>query len=137
MSEENVEICKRVYGFLGSHDPAAAIEAMLEYADPEVVLESAVVSGAEGREYRGYAGLRAWATDAEAAFGRLRTTFEEFRDLDDRVLMFGHVIGRGRESGVVVESQIAFLATLRAGRIVHAKGFLDRNQALEAAGLSA
>ena len=110
---------------------------MLEYADPEVVLESAIVGGAEGNAYRGYDGLRTWAADSDAAFDRLRTTPDEFRDLDDdRVLMLGHVFGRGRQSGVVVESQIAFLSTLRGGRIVHAKGFLDWREALEAAGLS-
>jgi ketosteroid isomerase-like protein len=43
---------------------------------------------------------------------------------------------RGRGSGVPVESQVAFLTTVRGGRIVHAKGFLDWDQALEAAGLS-
>jgi ketosteroid isomerase-like protein len=136
MSDENVEICKRAFEILGRLDPAAGVEAVLEYADPEIVFESAIVSGAEGNAYRGHEGLRAWAADSEAAFDKLRTTAEEFRDLDDRVLMLGRVFGRGRESGAVVESQIAFLSTLRGGRIVHSKGFLDWNQALEAAGLS-
>jgi ketosteroid isomerase-like protein len=135
MSQENVEICKRVYELLGRLNPAAGVEAALQYADPEVVLESAIVGGAEGNAYQGHDGLRAWAADSEAAFDELRTTPEEFRDLNDRVLMLGHVRGRGRESGVVVESQIAFLSTLRGGRIVHAKGFLDWGEALDAAGL--
>ena len=137
MSQENVEVCRRVFEFLGRHDPSAGVEAWLKYADPECVLESAIVGGAEGNAYRGYDGLRAWAADSDAAFDMLRTTPEEFRDLgDDRVLMLGQVFGRGRGSGVVVESQIAFLCTLRGARIVHAKGFLDWNEALEAAGLS-
>ena len=72
----------------------------------------------------------------EAAFDEARTTPEEFRDLDDRVLMLGRVVGRGRGSGVEVESPTAFLTTLCDGRIVHVKGFLDWDQALEAAGLS-
>jgi ketosteroid isomerase-like protein len=136
MSQENVEICKRVFELLSRPGLAAGIEAALEYVDPEGVLESAIVGGAEGNAYRGYDGLRAWAADSEAAFDELRTTPEKFRDLDDdRVLMLGHVFARGRESGVVVESQIAFLNTLRGGRIIHAKGFLNWDQALEAAGL--
>jgi ketosteroid isomerase-like protein len=136
MSQENVEICKRAFELLSRPGLAAGIEAALEYVDPEGVLESAIVGGAEGNAYRGYDGLRAWAADSEAAFDELRTTPEKFRDLDDdRVLMLGHVFARGRESGVVVESQIAFLNTLRGGRIIHAKGFLNWDQALEAAGL--
>ena len=136
MSQENVEVCRRVSEFLGGDNPTAGVEAALEYADPEIVFESAIVSRAEGGSYRGHDGLRAWAADYEAAFEEVRTTPEEFRDLDDRVLMLGRVVGRGRGSGVVVESPTAFLATLRGGRIVHVKGFLDWNEALEAAGLS-
>jgi hypothetical protein len=36
----------------------------------------------------------------------------------------------------VVESPIAFLLTLRGGRIVHGKGFLDWASALKAGGLT-
>jgi len=138
MSKENVEICKRAFELLLDRpDLAAGIEAALEYADPDVVLESAIVSGAEGSAYRGYDGLRAWAADSDAAFEELRTVPEEFRDLDNRVLMLGRVFGRGRGSGVAVESPIAFLTTFRGGRIIHATGFLDWDEALEAAGLPA
>jgi ketosteroid isomerase-like protein len=136
MSQKNVEICRRVAELLGGDNPTASVHAVLEYVDPEIVFESAIVSRAEGGIYRGHDGLRAWAADYEAAFDEVRTTPEEFRDLDDRVLMLGRVVARGRGSGVPVESQTAFLSTLRDGRIVHAKGFLDWKQALEAAGPS-
>jgi ketosteroid isomerase-like protein len=135
MSQENVEICRGVAGLLGGDSPTASVPAALEYCDPEIVFDSAIVSGAEGGTYRGHEGLRAWAAASEAAFEELRVTPEEFRDLGDRVLMLGRVVVRGRGSGVPVESQVAFLTTVRGGRIVHAKGFLDWDQALEAAGL--
>ena len=97
MSQENVEISKRVFELLLDRpDIAAGIEAGLEYTDPDVVLESAIVGGAEGNTYHGHDGLRAWAADSDAAFEELRTVPEQFRDLDDRVLMLGRVFGRGR-----------------------------------------
>jgi ketosteroid isomerase-like protein len=136
MSQENVEICRRVAELLGGDNPTASVHAALEYVDPEIVFDSAIVSGAEGGTYRGHEGLRAWAAASEAAFEELRATPEEFRDLGDRVLMLGRVVVRGRGSGVPVESQVAFLTTVRGGRIVYAKGFLDWSEALEAAGLS-
>ena len=135
MSQENVEICRRVAELLGGDNPTASVHAALEYADPEVVFESAIVSAAEGGGYRGHDGIRAWAADYEAAFDEVRTTPEEFRDLGDQVLMLGRVVGHGRASGVPVESQVAFLSTLRGGRIIHVKGFLNWEQALKAAGL--
>ena len=55
--------------------------------------------------------------------------------------MLGHTTARGRGSGAPVESPAAFLSTLRDGRIVRVKGFLNWgflnwDAALEAAGLS-
>jgi len=136
MSQENVEVCKRALDLINRLGPTAGVEAALEYVDPEGVMESAIVSGAEGNTYRGHDGFRASAAESEEAFEELRSTPKEFRDLGDRVLMLGHVLVRGRESGAVVESQIGFLWTLRRRRMVHAKGFLDWAEALEAAGLA-
>ena len=136
MSQENVEVCKRALDLINRLGPTAGVEAALEYVDPEGVMESAIVSGAEGNTYRGHDGFRAWAAESEEAFEELRSTPKEFRDLGDRVLMLGHVLVRGRESGAVVESQIGFLWTLRGRRMVHAKGFLDWAEALQAAGLA-
>jgi ketosteroid isomerase-like protein len=132
MSEENVEICKRAFAVFERLD----VEAGLEYVDPEIVFQSAIVSGAEGNTFRGYDGLRRWAAESEAAFEELRTVPEEFRDLGDNVLVLGRVFARGRESRVPVQSPAAFLCTLRDGRLVHVRGYLDRDVALEAAGLS-
>ena len=71
---------RQAFGFLDRLDPWAGAEALLEYADPEIVLESAIVSGAEGNAYRGHEGFGAWAADSEAAFDELRTASDEFRD---------------------------------------------------------
>jgi hypothetical protein len=54
MSEENVEICKRAFRVFERLD----VEAGLEYLDPEIVFQSAIVSSAEGNSYRGHDGLR-------------------------------------------------------------------------------
>jgi ketosteroid isomerase-like protein len=131
MSRENVEVCKRAFPAINRFD----VDAALPYVNPEVVVESAIVSSAEGNVYRGEAGLRRWAADVRAAFDELRSTPEAWQDLGDRVMMLGHAHARGRESGVTIDSEIAFLFTLRDGRIVHAKGFLNHAKALQAAGL--
>jgi ketosteroid isomerase-like protein len=135
MSQENVEICTRLFELFSGLDPVAGVEASLEYTDPDGELESAIIGGAEGTAYRGHGEFRQWAADVETVFETLRTTPEEYRDIGDgRVLMLGHVSGRGRESGIALEAPIAFLCTLRAGRISYMQGFLSWDQALEAAG---
>jgi ketosteroid isomerase-like protein len=133
MSEENVEVCKCAFRVFERLD----VEAGLEYLDPEIVFQSAIVSGAEGGSYRGHDGLRRWAAEAQGAFVELRTVADEWRDLgSDHVLMLGRVYARGRESGADVESPVAFLCTLRDAKLAHVAGFLNPDEALEAAGLT-
>jgi ketosteroid isomerase-like protein len=132
MSGENVEICKRAFALLARLD----VESGLEYVDPDIEFQSAIVSGAEGGTYSGYDGLRAWAAESEAAFEELRTVPDEFRDLGgDAVLVLGHIYARGRESGVAVESPVAFIFKFRGDRVIRARGFLDQDEALKAAGI--
>jgi ketosteroid isomerase-like protein len=133
VSQENVEICKRAFEALGVHRDT---EAALPYLDPEVELRSAIIGGAEGITYRGHEGVRDWMIESDATFGELRLEPEEWRDTGDDVLLLGRLHARGRESGVEVESAIAWLLTLRGGDIVRMRGYLNPQEALEAAGLS-
>jgi uncharacterized protein len=132
MSQENVELCQGVMEAFGARRD---IEAGLPYIDPEIELRSAIVGGAEGNTYRGHGGIREWMAESDAIWAELRLKTEEFRDLGDEVLIIGHLHARARESGIEIDSPIAWLATVRAGRIVRMQGFLDPRKALEAAGL--
>jgi uncharacterized protein len=132
MSNESVEVVRRcVEAF------PRGVEEMLFYVDPEVVLHSAIVGGAEGNVYRGHEGFRRWFADSFESFEELRNEWSEFRDLGDRVLALGNVKARGRGSGMELDSPMGWLFTVRLGRVVEAQGFLSQSVALEAAGLSA
>jgi ketosteroid isomerase-like protein len=131
MSQGNVDL---VRGALEAF-PRGDLEEMLSYLDPEVEWRSAIVGGAEGNVYRGHEGFRRWFADSFESFEELRNEWSEFRDLGDRVLAFGHVTARGRESGVEVDSPMGWVFTLRRGKTVKAEGFLSRAKALEAAGV--
>jgi ketosteroid isomerase-like protein len=133
MSGENVDVCRRVFEALGTRRDT---ESALPYLDPEIELRSAIVGGAEGNTYRGHEGIRSWMAESDATWAELQLQIEEIRDLGDDVLMFGRLHARGRESGIEIDSPIAWLSTVRAGRIVRSRGFLDPQEAVEAAGLS-
>ena len=61
----------------------------------------------------------------------------DVRDLGDhRVLGLGTIRATGKGSGVETELTFATVATYRNGRLTHYIDFGDRDQALEAAGLS-
>jgi uncharacterized protein len=132
MSEENVEIVRKAAGAVNRRDT----EAMLPYADPEVEVQSAIIGGAEGNTYRGHDGVRRWIAESDDTFEELQIEVEEWRDLGEDVLVIGRLWARGRESGVEIDSPIAWLMTLRGGKVVRARGYLHVQEALQAAGLS-
>ena len=133
MSEENVEVCKRLAEAITRRDTEAAIK----YIHPQVEFHSAIIGGAEGNAYQGHEGFRQWLAESFAAFEELRPLGpQEYRDLGDRVLTVGHFHARGRESGVEIDSPIGWVFTMRGGKVVGAEGFLSRTETFEAAGLS-
>ena len=131
MSQENVEIVRQLVEVANRRDT----EASLRYVDPEIELQSAIIGGAEGNTYRGHEGVREWMAESDATFEELRVEPEEFRDLGGDVLLIGRLHARGKESGVEIDSATAWLFTLRGGRIVRGRGYLNPHEALEAAGL--
>ena len=131
MTQQNVELVRRAVEAF----PRADMDEMLSYMDPELEWHSAIVGAAEGNVHRGHEGFRRWYADSFESFEELRLEWSEFRDLGDRVLAFGRVRARGRESGVEIDSPMGWVATVRRGKVVKAEGFLSRDRALEAAGL--
>jgi ketosteroid isomerase-like protein len=66
---------------------------------------------------------------------RLELKPEEIIDTGDELIVFVHEVARGRKSGVVVETDTAAINTLHEGRVIQVRNYLDRSEALEAAGL--
>jgi ketosteroid isomerase-like protein len=61
---------------------------------------------------------------------------ERVFDLGERLLVFVVFRAKGKGSGVAVDAEMAYLFTLREGKIIEWGLFGDRSKALEAAGLS-
>ena len=61
---------------------------------------------------------------------------ENFTQAPELVVADTRVSGLGKRSGVPVELQFTVVVCFRNGKIVHVRNFLERREALEAAGLS-
>jgi ketosteroid isomerase-like protein len=128
MSEENVEIVRRAFAYeiYGVGDRAEA-EAIF---DPNFVMNPTE----EGPSY----GLDAIRDNFErwaSAWEDLQVTAEEFLDAGDRVLVTEHHRGRGRGSGIEVDTRLYSVYTLRDGKVIRADEYGERAEALKAAGL--
>jgi len=130
MSQENVEIVRRMYEAFHGGDA----EGALSYFDPNVLVDtsSARPDGVigKGREHLS-ATIGGWVGTWE----EWREEIEEMRDLGNRVLVLSVQRGRGKGSRVEVEARYAILYDLRGDKIVSLRMYMDPAEALEVAGL--
>jgi ketosteroid isomerase-like protein len=132
MSQENVEVVRRVFDAINRGDVDRALEAAAD--DIEMDWSSSV--GPEQGVYRGKEQIRKLWTSFVEAFDELRWDPEEIIDVDDsRVIAVNHVRMRGRESGVEVDAVGAQLWTISEGKSRSLKLYQSKAEALEAVGL--
>jgi ketosteroid isomerase-like protein len=129
MSQENVEIVRRAFAYEihGVGDRAVAEEIF----HPDVVLNPVDEGPFRGRDAM-RDDIERWAS----VFEDLRVTVEEIIDAGDQVVVVAHHKGRGRRSGVEVDTRFYEVYTLHAGKISRVDEFNERAEALEAAGLA-
>ena len=84
----------------------------------------------------GHDGVREFFADARETTRASEVHYPDVRDLGDRVLALGTFCIGGRGSGIETEVPFAIVATFRDGLMTHLKDYGDRDQALEAVGLS-
>jgi uncharacterized protein len=134
VSDANVQIVRRVYDALANPG-----EDVIALWDPDVEFDvSRDIWGAVmgGGHYRGVEGVRAWMLDLYAAWEQMDIDLEELIEAGDDVVAVIRVAGRGRVSGIEMEYRPAGVWTIRDGRIVRVVWFVDRDDALEAAGIA-
>jgi ketosteroid isomerase-like protein len=86
------------------------------------------------RGYRGVAAVRRLLADRTDTFDFDQHT-EELIDAGDDVVAFLRWRGRGHGSGAEAEMRLATVTTLQAGKITRVRFYMDRAEALKAAGL--
>ncbi len=92
MSQENVEIVRRVMDAVNRGDPAG-----LDYYDPDVEVQD--YPGLPDAEWhQGREGVIAWLVRLYEAFGEFRLDTTDTLEAGDRVLIDWHASGAGRRS---------------------------------------
>ena len=130
MLEENVENTRRGIDAWNRGD----LDEWLAGFAPEAEWHTTGRFADEG-VYRGQAGLeRFWAEVREDIEGP-SVSVSDIRAIGDRVFYAVTGRGRGKRSGVPVERPIWFVSTFRDGLVVRLETYVDRAEALEAAGL--
>jgi len=139
MSQENVELAKRGLAAINetyrTGDVRAWQEVVEETFDPEVRLEAADQAFTEG-EWRGHAGAVGFVANQMEVLESMWIRTDEYIDAGDDCLVVAITFGgRARYTGIEVELHPLHVFRMRAGKILGWQVFLNRDHALEAAGL--
>jgi ketosteroid isomerase-like protein len=138
MSHENVEMVRRVYS-LGA-DAAGVVrgdydDVFRDYFDPDCELVPPRAYPDVESSYRGADGLRRWFGQMDDIWKEFRMEPERYFDAGARVVVFARVSGAAKGSGPTLAISAGHVLTLRSGRITRIEIYLDRAEALKAAGL--
>jgi ketosteroid isomerase-like protein len=128
VSEENVEIAKRIYASINRRD----LDEFLAQIDPDVEFTS-LIAEAEGQTYRGHDGVREWWDRVVGALEGLQLEPEEIRDFDNRGLI--KVRATAEVEGVEVTQTMWQAYHLRDGVPVWWGFFRTEAEALDTTGL--
>jgi ketosteroid isomerase-like protein len=132
MSKDNVTVMRTVFGFWNAND----FDAIEQFLDPSIELVSPL-SSVHGESYRGHAGIKRWREDVNEQFAQWQLIVDQFREAADEVIAIGHIALRGRNSGVSIDQETAWVSEFGPDhRMTRLRVYLSADAALEAVGLA-
>lgn len=128
MSRENAETIRSVFEAFNRGDMAALLECLdpqIEWHVPPMLPEQTV--------YRGHEGVRDLWRSMQGSFEDFRLTVEEILDAGDRVMVLAAAGGRGKGSGIDVQTpSFGWIWTVRDGKAQRVEVYPTRAEALKA-----
>jgi ketosteroid isomerase-like protein len=129
----NVELARRAFDAM----QAGGLPAVLEFLDPEVEFEPPDNALERRGSFKGHAAVRERWDVLFEPFAEVRIEPEEFVDAgEETIVAVFRINARGKASGVPVEMQLGYVLSIRDGKVVRMKAYLDPEEAKHAAGLA-
>jgi ketosteroid isomerase-like protein len=134
MSQENVEIVRRIWAAVERQDT----KAVLAFYDPDIVWQDHTNAlELQDHSYQGHEGVRQFWREWLEPFETFEAHPEAFIDAGDNVVVGFRLSGRGKASGAQVEWPLWNVYTIRNGLVIRVQAFETKAEALEAVGLAA
>ena len=131
MSEENVEVVRRLYqewqrdGFGVVPD---LMDPAIEWVNPSYAVEPGT--------HQGYEGFAAAAKAVLSVYGDYRVSPVRFYEEGDRVAVRARVTGSSSVNDLPIDTERGYVFDIRDGKVVRWAWFNDPTEALEAVGLA-
>ena len=127
MSQENVERVKTGFAAHNRGD----MDALVEFYDPDVVFETLLLGTHHGNE-----AIRLIYEENQKTLVGYDVVPVELIDAGDKVVAVAQTVGAGTTSQIAVDDRFAFVFTFKGERCVREQAFRNKEEALEAVGLS-
>lgn len=136
MSQENLEIIRRLYDDFLSDPRRLASPDLLVFFDPNVeIRQSTSLAGTQGH-FHGHEGLVRLAREQFEALSGLHFVPQRLAENGDQVVAAATAHAHGKDSGVEVSETVGHVWRLRDGLVTAWHVYWDVPQAFEAAGLT-
>src|SRR5437899_5039788 len=100
MSQANVETARRAFDAFNRRD----VDAFIELTTSDFEFYPSLLGAVEHGSFSGREGMEQYFEDVREAWEEFLVLADAFRDLGDRVLQLGRIEGRGKGSGVPVDT---------------------------------
>jgi ketosteroid isomerase-like protein len=130
MSQENIEIVKRAITAINERDVAAYLAVCA--SDFELINPIAAIEGSN----KGEQGVRAFFDAIREGATKFEMEIERLETLDDDRVLAWLTLDVETTGGFPQRQPLTNLYELEGGRLLRVRVFFDREEALEAAGLS-
>jgi ketosteroid isomerase-like protein len=128
----NVELARRAFEAIAT----GGLGAALDFLDPEIEFEPPHEALEQRGTYKGHAAVRDRWNLLLDPFDDVRMEIDELIEADDEtVVVVFRIRARGKASGAPVEMRLAHVITVRDGKAVRMKAYLDPEEARRAAQL--
>ena len=132
MSEENVEVVQASFCAMGRGD----LEGLIELYDRDIQFLPLTGTQVESGGYHGHEGVREYFAEVAPIWEELRPYAVNVETTGNDVVVLGGCAVRGRGSQVEHDSPMAWVITVRNGKITSHRGYRTSAEALEAVGLT-
>lgn len=145
MAENPVDLARQLFDRLSRiTDPtgrrvnlldADSMAAIVDSLHPEIEMHEDP-SFPEADTYRGVEAVRNYYAQFMESFDEFNFEAEDILDASgDRAVVLFHIRSRGKGSGATADTHAGWIYTFRDGKVGRIDAYLDRNEALAAAGL--
>jgi len=134
VSQDNVDLVRRINDRTNRGQMSQMSEVEIRsffHPDVEFLPLRAATEGA----YHGIAGIERFIADNEAVFDKIEPHYE-FLDLDERVLVWGTIRVKARQSGIDTDIPVGAVIEFRDGTVVRWQAFNSKDEALKGADLA-